>query len=240
MEPRLGHDFGAVRIHRGPEANAAAQAVDAAAFTIGSDIVMADSFYEPASPAGRQLLAHELVHTIQQSRTREAGPGPFEVEGVNDPAEVEADRIATDLTKTGRAETDGLSRTALHLARTDCSKLSSRSCRTGVYKCGYGNSGTCGGSPCKCLGASKPPLTKVLEVRAIIGLSVSLVVLIIVALADPEPVTKLALIGLSAAQIALLLSMLGYDMSGEKESSTAGEQRAPEDGPAAVAPAKIA
>jgi hypothetical protein len=86
MEPRLGHDFGAVRIHRGPEADAAAQALDAAAFTIGRDIVMADSFYEPASPAGRQLVAHELVHTIQQSRTREAGTSPFEVGGVNDSA----------------------------------------------------------------------------------------------------------------------------------------------------------
>jgi hypothetical protein len=240
MEPRLGHDFGAVRIHRGPEANAAAQAVDAAAFTIGCDIVMADSFYEPASPAGRQLLAHELVHTIQQSRTREAGTGPIEVEGVNDPAEVEADRIATDLTKTGRAETDGLSRTALQLARADCSKLSLTACGTRSYRCGYGNSGTCGGRPCKCLGAEKPPILKVLKVLAIIGVSVSLVALIIVALIDPEPVSKLALIGLSAAQIALLLSLLDYDMSGEKESSTAGEQRAPEDGPAAVAPAKIA
>ncbi len=214
--------------------------MDAAAFTIGRDIVMADSFYEPATSAGRQLLAHELVHTIQQSQTRETGPGSFEVEGVNDPAEMEADRVATDLTKTGMAETDGLSRTALHLARTDCTKLSSRSCRTGIYKCGYGNSGTCGGSPCKCLGAAKPPILKVLKVLAIIGLSVSLAALIILALIDPEPVSKLALIGLSAAQIALLLNMLDYDMSGEKEASTEGEQPAPENGPAADAPSKVA
>ena len=242
MEPRLGHDFGAVRIHRGPEANAAAQAVDAAAFTIGRDIVMADSFYEPGSCAGRQLLAHELVHTIQQSPAGGAGVGPFEVDGVNDPAELQADRIATDLTKTGTTETDGLLHSAFHLARTDCAKVSSRSCKNCVYKCGYGNTGCCSmkGGKCKCFGASEPPISKVLAVLAIIGISVTLVYLIIIALADPEPVTKLALIGLSAAQIALLLSMLGYDMSGEKESSTEGEHQPPAGSPGAAAPAKVA
>ena len=60
---------------------------------------------------------------------------------------------------------------------------------------------------------------------AIIGISISLVYLIVAAAADPEPVTKLALIGLSAAQIALLLSLLGFDMSGPKETSAEGGEQ---------------
>jgi hypothetical protein len=241
MEPLLGHDFGTVRIHRGPEANAAAQAVNAAAFTIGRDIVMADSFYDPVSSTGRQLLAHELVHTIQQSPTREASTGPFEVDGVDDPAEMEADRIASDLTKTGTARTDGLRQTASYLARTDCAKVRSRTCKGCTYKCGYGNSGCCAMSKgkCECLGAAKPPLAKVLAVLGIIGISVTLVYLIIIALADPEPTTKLALIGLTGVQIALLLSMLGFDMSGEEESSADGAERPAEHKPATVAPLKV-
>jgi hypothetical protein len=240
MEPRLGHDFGAVRIHRGAEANAAAQVVNAAAFTIGRDIVIAESFYEPTSSSGRQLLAHELVHTIQQSPNGNAGAGSFEIGAVNDPAEREADRIATDLTATGRAATHDVSRTTPQLARTDCKKLSRRGCDSRVYRCGYGDSGTCGGRPCTCLGASKPSYMKVLGVLAIIGVSVTLIYLIIAALADPEPVTKLALIGLTAAQIALLLSLLGFDMSGEKEASAEAGPPPPEDKPAAVAPSKLA
>jgi hypothetical protein len=81
---------------------------------------------------------------------------------------------------------------------------------------------------------------KVLGVLAIIGVSVTLIYLIIAALADPEPVTKLALIGLTAAQIALLLSLLGFDMSGEKEASAEAGPPPPEDKPAAVAPSKLA
>ena len=240
LEPRFGHDFGAVRIHRGADADAAAQAVNAAAFTVGRDIVIASPFYEPETATGRQLLAHELVHTIQQSPTREAGVGPFEIDGVNDPAEMEADRIATDLTETGTAATDGLSRTAPHLARTDCRKVPKRTCKGCIYKCGWGNSGCCAGDPCTCKGAAKPPFARVLAVLAIIGLSISLVYLIAAAVADPEPVTKLALIGLSAAQIALLLSMLGFDISGPKETSAEGGEQSGENKPAAVTPSKVA
>src|SRR5688500_14989235 len=39
FEPKLGHDFGRVRIHRGPEAADSARALGARAFTIGSHIV---------------------------------------------------------------------------------------------------------------------------------------------------------------------------------------------------------
>lgn len=66
MEGRFGHDFGRVRIHADGAAAASAQAVQARAYTVGSDIVFGASQYAPASTAGRHLLAHELAHVVQQ------------------------------------------------------------------------------------------------------------------------------------------------------------------------------
>jgi len=60
------HDFSRVRIHTGPQADAAARAVNARAYTLGHDIVFAAGEYAPHTDAGRRLLAHELTHAIQQ------------------------------------------------------------------------------------------------------------------------------------------------------------------------------
>jgi hypothetical protein len=69
MESRLSHDFGHVRLHVGGDAAAAAAALSADAFTVGNDIFFAAGKFSPASPDGQRLLAHELVHVIQQART---------------------------------------------------------------------------------------------------------------------------------------------------------------------------
>ncbi len=60
------HDFSRVRIHTGPQADAAADAIHARAYTLGHDIVFAAGEYAPHTEAGRRLLAHELTHVIQQ------------------------------------------------------------------------------------------------------------------------------------------------------------------------------
>jgi hypothetical protein len=52
-------------------------------------------------------------------------------------------------------------------------------------------------------------IEKVLEVLAVLGLSLALAATIVVALADPEPVSKLGLAGLSAAEITELMTLLG-------------------------------
>lgn len=67
MEPRFGHDFGAVRVHTDSKAARSATAIDAHAYTVGHDIVFAAGQYAPASHHGRKLLAHELTHTVQQT-----------------------------------------------------------------------------------------------------------------------------------------------------------------------------
>ena len=68
MEQRFGHDFGAVRVHADARAAELARAVNALAYTAGSDIVFDTGQYAPSTTEGRRLLAHELAHTIQQGR----------------------------------------------------------------------------------------------------------------------------------------------------------------------------
>jgi hypothetical protein len=66
FEPRFGHDFSQVRIHRGARASETAQALNARAFTLQRHIVLGTGQYEPNTNAGRRLLAHELTHVVQQ------------------------------------------------------------------------------------------------------------------------------------------------------------------------------
>ena len=66
FEPRFGHDFSHVRIHSDGNAANLAKGVNAQAFTRGQDIFFGAGRYQPHSDPGRKLIAHELVHTIQQ------------------------------------------------------------------------------------------------------------------------------------------------------------------------------
>ena len=64
---RLGADFADVRLHAGPGDAAVARSLDAAAFTIGSDIAIDSDRHGIDGSEGRELLAHEMVHAAQQS-----------------------------------------------------------------------------------------------------------------------------------------------------------------------------
>jgi outer membrane protein OmpA-like peptidoglycan-associated protein len=70
MERRFGFDFSQVRVHTGGTAEQSARDVNAQAYTVGRDIVFAKGFFRPDTRAGRQLIAHELTHVVQQM-----GPG---------------------------------------------------------------------------------------------------------------------------------------------------------------------
>src|ERR1044071_960318 len=63
---RFGHDFGNVRIHTDAHAAESAHAVNALAFTVGNHVVLGAGQYSPQTRAGRELLAHELTHVVQQ------------------------------------------------------------------------------------------------------------------------------------------------------------------------------
>lgn len=67
FEPRFGADLGGVRVHTDGAAAVASRALQAQAFTVGSHIFFAAGRFQPETPAGRFLLAHELAHTIQQT-----------------------------------------------------------------------------------------------------------------------------------------------------------------------------
>ncbi|WP_126247600.1 eCIS core domain-containing protein [Chitinophaga rhizosphaerae] len=69
MEDRFGSDFGNVRVHTGGDAGQLSRNLSARAFTTGNDIFFNDGEYAPHSHAGRQLLAHELTHVVQQRGT---------------------------------------------------------------------------------------------------------------------------------------------------------------------------
>lgn len=69
MEPRLGHDFGSVRVHAHDAAARAARALHSQAYTAGEHIGFANGRFAPSTDAGKALLAHELAHVIQQRRS---------------------------------------------------------------------------------------------------------------------------------------------------------------------------
>jgi hypothetical protein len=92
LEDRLGHDFGQVRVHTDDRSADSARAVGAVAYTVGDHIVFGSGRYSPVTAAGRGLLAHELVHVIQQRSSQPAVNGSLAVGDPQTPAEAEAER----------------------------------------------------------------------------------------------------------------------------------------------------
>jgi hypothetical protein len=66
FEPRMGRDLSNVRVHTGQDASRTARALGAHAFTLGRDIAFGEGQYAPQTESGKRLIAHELVHTVQQ------------------------------------------------------------------------------------------------------------------------------------------------------------------------------
>ncbi len=67
MEDRFGADFSGVSIHEGASAADLSSELAAQAFTVGKDVYFNEGKYAPSTSEGQQLLAHELVHVVQQS-----------------------------------------------------------------------------------------------------------------------------------------------------------------------------
>ncbi|WP_395018484.1 DUF4157 domain-containing protein [Dongia sp.] len=87
MEPRFGADFGAVRVHTDSRAAGLSDRLNANAFTVGSHIFFGGGQYQPETTGGRELIAHELTHTIQHGAAaqrseirRDAASGPIQRE----------------------------------------------------------------------------------------------------------------------------------------------------------------
>lgn len=96
MNGAFGADFSGVRVHKDGEADALNRALGARAFTTGRDIFFRQSEYNPATAPGKELLAHELTHVLQQGGTTVRGK--LTVGRPDDPGEREADAMASLVT----------------------------------------------------------------------------------------------------------------------------------------------
>jgi len=100
MEGRFGQDFSDVRVHDDSAAAASATAVNAHAYTVGSNVVFQRDRYDPSTQEGQTTLAHELTHVIQQRNGPVDGtsaPGGIKVSDPSDrferDAAANADRV---------------------------------------------------------------------------------------------------------------------------------------------------
>ncbi|MBO0349044.1 DUF4157 domain-containing protein [Phormidium pseudopriestleyi FRX01] len=66
MEGSFGADFSGVKVHTNNTADTLNRSLSARAFTTGNNIFFKQGEYNPSSSSGKELLAHELTHTIQQ------------------------------------------------------------------------------------------------------------------------------------------------------------------------------
>ena len=99
MERALGRDLGVVRIHTGADAARAAEALSAHAAAVGAHVFFGAGEWQPGTPRGDRLIAHELTHVVQHLDNRLPSGGG--VSDPSDPAEVEAyaaeDRVLAQL-----------------------------------------------------------------------------------------------------------------------------------------------
>jgi predicted Zn-dependent protease len=66
MEPKFGYDFSNVQIHNDSLAHQSSKDINAFAYTHGNHVVFGAGQYQPDTPRGKKLLAHELAHVVQQ------------------------------------------------------------------------------------------------------------------------------------------------------------------------------
>ncbi len=152
MEGAFDADFGNVRIHTGRAAATSARALQAAAYTQGSDIVFGQGNYAPATGNGRHLLAHELAHVVQQRAGRVAASDTGRGVAVSDPG----DRFERAAEETARVVTRKISRAPTPSAETmlglqatagNAAVARWRAAASGV-PVGAGVVQRCGGHPC--------------------------------------------------------------------------------------------
>jgi hypothetical protein len=94
MGQAMGHDFADVRVHTTPEADDLSHRLGAKAFTTGQDVFFREGAYDPGSTAGRELIAHELTHVVQQGTGQVHGGSRMTVNAPGDIHEQQADASA--------------------------------------------------------------------------------------------------------------------------------------------------
>jgi hypothetical protein len=130
MESAFGEDFSHVRTHTDAAATELAGRLEARAFTVGSDIAFGPGEYQPGTPVGDALIAHELAHVVQQGG---ATPTPPLVKGSHQDSALEEE---ADLSAVGAVVTlwGGAKAGLAHAARNALPRL-----RSGLrlQRCGH-------------------------------------------------------------------------------------------------------
>lgn len=91
MERALGADLGNVRVHDDAAAQASSEAINADAYTRGEEVFLGSEARGLDAEASRQLLAHEVVHVVQQ---RKAGVLSGKINEAGDTYEREANQVS--------------------------------------------------------------------------------------------------------------------------------------------------
>jgi len=76
MEGHFGADFSGVRTHTDAQSADLNQRLSARAFTTGNDIFLGKEGLNAGSRGGKELLAHELTHVVQQGAARKLDRKP--------------------------------------------------------------------------------------------------------------------------------------------------------------------
>lgn len=130
FEGSLGVDLSGVRVHTGDASAQATSAVSARAYALGQDIHFNAGQYDPSSPGGQHLIAHEVAHTVQQ-RGSSAGPQfKLDVTSPGDHCETEADQAADAMVRGAPARVTGapasLGRAIMRTPSTDLAHAADR------------------------------------------------------------------------------------------------------------------
>ncbi|MGW1006974.1 eCIS core domain-containing protein [Streptomyces sp. NPDC002520] len=102
LEEQLGHDLSRVRLHTGRDAAHLTELLGADAVAVGQDILFREDAFKPGTDEGRRLLAHELLHTVQNPHglgTLRAGRELGAVSLPQQAIEREAESAAQDLVR---------------------------------------------------------------------------------------------------------------------------------------------
>lgn len=102
LEEQLGHDLSRVRLHTGRDAGQLTDLLGADAVAVGQDVFFREGAYRPGTAEGRRLLAHELLHTVQNPHGLGALRAGRELGAVSLPQQAierEAESAAQDLVR---------------------------------------------------------------------------------------------------------------------------------------------
>jgi hypothetical protein len=112
----FGYDFSGVRVHKDGNAAQLSANLNARAFTVGHNVAFAAGEYQPGTPIGDALIAHELAHVAQQGATSANAPmkrAEAENGALEEDADVSAGRAVAALWSGARTGLAKISRNAI-------------------------------------------------------------------------------------------------------------------------------